>query len=364
MQRVIVLLVFALVTLALAGSPVYIPLTASKLDDSEVQYSAFVSTLGEIAQPKFKNEGMMIYTTQASIGTPAQTLTISFDLTFSDALIAASDCTTSSCRGRQLFNMKKSSTFKRNNNFQSNQSVVGTDTVRIGGATLRGYTFAVTSTFELPSKDNPSSGVFGLAGSAYAILGAPNLLTAMINAGAINQSIFSIYLNPKQGSTDSFVLFGGTDSTKYSGHIHYRPVTSNRFWAVRLVSITLDGDRVHYCNNPCRAVFSTLDPYIYGPPVEVRKINNALNISKDCSNYYTLPRLVFHLGPHYLSIPRSSYVNRVNNQCESLLFEAPLLRQNFVLGNLFLRSYYTVFDATAGQPRIGWAALMPTVMTN
>jgi len=358
------LLVFVLATQVLAS---FASLRVSLQSESKdgTQFSAYATTLGKITEPTFKNNGMNIYTTTIAIGTPAQTLSISFDLTFSDALVAGSNCITATCKDRTLFNQKKSSSFKTNKNFVSNVTVVGSDTIRIGGSTLNNFTFAVVESYSIPNyKNTPSSGNFGLGAGSYAILGAPNLLTSLVKAGVINQNLFSIYLNPVQGSTDSFVLFGGTDPTKYVGPIHYRPVTSNRLWAVRLVAITLDGNRVHYCDNPCRAVFSTVDSYIYGPPVEIRKINNALNISKDCSNYYTLPRLVFHLGPHYLSIPRSSYVNRVNNSCESLLFEASVLRQNFILGSLFLRSYYTVFDATSGASRIGWAALPPTVMTN
>jgi len=362
MQRVIgLLLVFALVTQALAGT-LLIPLTASKLNSDELPLSNFASLQGGVTKPTFKNNGMMVYTTKASIGTPAQTLTFSFDLTYSDALIAGTNCSTSTCKDRTLFNQKKSTSFQNvQNDNVDNTTRVGSDTVKIAGAILNDFTFSISSNFNL-AKNNPSSGVFGLGSDQFSKMGTPNLLSSLVSSGAITQSLFSIYLDPQQNSQTSFVLFGGTDETKYLGRFHYRPLTSSRYWAVRLVSITLDGERVHYCNNPCRAIFSTIDPYIYGPPVYVRKINNALNISQDCSNYYTRPRLVFHLGPHYLSIPRSSYINRVGDKCESLLQEGSILRENWVLGNLFLRSYYTVFDRD--NLRIGWAPIQPTVETN
>jgi len=183
----------------------------------------------------------------------------------------------------------------------------------------------------------------------------------MYSQGVINKGMFSIYLDSKPKSTSSVVLFGGVDSNFYTGPIHWRPLMSNRFWATRLVSISVDDKRVHYCPEPCRVIFSTADSRIFGPPVYVRKVNNALNISLSCDNYWQLPRLVFHVGPHYLSIPKSSYVSKAKGQCKSLLREGSL-KQNWVLGNLFLRSYYTVFDAD--NRRIGWAALPPTIISS
>jgi len=355
--------VFVLVTQALADATVRIPLTTSKLTAENPSLSRYVASLGGVTKPTFKNNGLLDYTTQISIGTPPETFTISFDLTLGDSVVAGTDCKTQTCKNRKLFNPKKSSTFKSVSSTQvSAKTIVGSDKITIAGTTIKSFTFAVASTFTVADKNNPSSGIFGLGSDQYSVLKSPNLLTSLVNSAAINQSLFSIYLDPQVNSQDSFVLFGGLDNTKYAGVIHYRPLTSNRFWAVRLISISLDGNRVHYCDNPCRAIFSTIDPYLYGPPAYVRKINNALNISKDCSNYYTRPRLVFHLGPHYLSIPRSSYISRVGNQCESLLLEAQILRENWVLGNLFLRSYYTVFDGV--NKRVGWGALEPTVLTN
>jgi len=363
MQRVVgLLLVFVLVTQALAGGTLRIPLVASKLKSEDPPLSHFAASLGGVTKPTFKNNGMMSYTTQISIGTPPQKFMISLDLTYSDSLIAGINCETASCKDRKLFNQKKSSTFKLMPNIKANNSVVGSDKITIGDTTINDFTFSVASVFNFPYKNSPVSGILGLANNSYSKMGSDNLLTSLVNMQTINQSLFSIYLDPQANSENSFVLFGGMDESKYSGAIHWRPVTSNRFWSVRLVSITLDGTRVYYCNNPCRAVFSTVDPYIYGPPVSVRQVNKALNIYKNCSNYYTRPRLVFHLGPHFLSIPRSSYISRVGDECESLLQEGSVLRQNWVLGNLFLRSYYTVFDAD--NRRIGWGALEPTVLTN
>jgi hypothetical protein len=362
MQRVIgLLLVFALATQALASS-LRVPLEAKT--DSTHQLSAFAATLGNVSKPTFKNDGMMMYSTKISIGTPAQSLTIGFDLTFTEGLVVAgSNCRTSTCQGKTLFNQQKSTSFRVVPTPKAgNTTVVGRDRIVLGGATINNFTFAVLSSFTLSDTNTPIAGVLGLGSDQFSVLQTPNVLNAMVTAGLIDEAMFSVYLNPTPNSQDSFVLFGGTDESKYTGHFHYRPLTSNRFWAIRLVSITLDGDRVHYCNNPCRAVFSTIDPYIYGPPVYVRKINNALNVSPNCSNYYSLPRLVFHLGPHYMSIPRSSYVNRVGDTCESLIQEAPILRENWILGNLFLRSYYTVFDLA--NRRVGWASLQPTVITN
>jgi hypothetical protein len=79
----------------------------------------------------------------------------------------------------------------------------------------------------------------GLVGVGYRILESevqnqivspaaapPTLYQAMAKAGAINRQAFSIYLDDQQSGKGS-VIFGGVDSTKYTGELVALPVILN-----------------------------------------------------------------------------------------------------------------------------------------
>merc|ERR1712224_985986 len=87
-----------------------------------------------------------------------------------------------------------------------------------------------------------------------------------------------------------------------------------------------------------------------GPPAAMNEIINAIgNVSSDCSNVKQLPVVTFSIGSHSFDLGPEFYVLRASDQNGQEQCELGIQAMNagvpiWILGDPFLRKYYTAWD--------------------
>ncbi|XP_008287656.1 pepsin A-like [Stegastes partitus] len=297
-----------------------------------------------------------------SVGTPPQFFKVLFDTGSSDLWVPSVRCTGSSCGSHLKFNSSASSTFQAgsepfqisyNSGFASGST--GYDTIKIGDVYVEHQMFGLTETEAISLGSVPWDGVVGLPFSNTSLDGSPTLLTNMWNQGKIPQNMFSMYLSSSvEGSV--FVL-GGADPTYYTGSIKWIPLyQATSFWNIQIQSITINGNTVA-CAGGCEAVVDSGTSVIIGSGDDVSNINGWLGATSDeygtaaisCSFINLLPDVVFSINGYSFSLPPSAYVMKSGSGCVTG-FAAP---GPWILGEVFMRQFYTAFDMA--NSRVGFA---------
>jgi len=178
---------------------------------------------------------------------------------------------------------------------------------------------------------------------------------------------FAFYLSSGE-NTGSTLTLGGTDSTLYTGDFTYCPVSAVAsllpYWLVSGKSIQVGGSTGASCGFlGCQFVVDTGTSILAGPVDAANQlIAKVGNVSADCSNVDKLPTITFSLntnsGAKDFDLGPEFYVIRAKDetgkeQCqlgiEGINAGVPI----WILGDPFLRNYYTVWDAD--QKRVGFA---------
>merc|ERR1711933_331815 len=135
---------------------------------------------------------------------------------------------------------------------------------------------------------------------------------------------------------------GGADSTKYTGDLTYTPITNKAIadTGTSLLAVPTTVFTSLLTKFPAGAV----KPLVHG------------EYTVDCSKISTLPTISFSIGGKEFALEGSDYVLNVQGQCllGFLGLDVPAPRGPlWILGDVFLRKYYTVFDY--GNAQIGFA---------
>jgi len=164
------------------------------------------------------------------------------------------------------------------------------------------------------------------------------------------------------------VLFGEVDSKFYKGSIVYATVFLPSYWLILMGDMVVGGKTINSCefDGECLAVVDTGTSIIVGPTYDIQPVLDAIgNVSADCSNVKNLPTIGFNIGGTVLKLGPEYYVIKVPNnetgvmECVLGLEGSDLVAPLWILGDPFLRAYYTIFDKSVMPYRVGFAPSVP-----
>ncbi|XP_069495858.1 pepsin A-like [Ambystoma mexicanum] len=307
---------------------------------------------GQVSNEPMTNYMDMSYFGTISIGTPPQQFTVIFDSGSSNLWVPSTSCTSSACSNHNQFNPSSSSTFQSTSQSLSiaygtgsMTGVIGYDTVQVGGLTVTSQEFGLAYTEADFFSQMQFDGILGLAFPSLASDGATPVFDNMWSQGLLSQDLFSVYLSAN-GASGSVVIFGGYETSYYSGTMNWIPLSSETYWQITLDSVSMNGNIIA-CNGGCQAIIDTGTSLIAGLEPGISNIQSAIGASQNsygeyvvnCNSISSLSDIIFTINGVQYPVPASAYINQ--NSCSSNFQDTSGV---WILGDVFIREYYVVFD--------------------
>jgi len=233
------------------------------------------------------------------------------------------------------------------------------DTVGVGSINVVRQEFGEAIWMAEFFEEFPIDGILGLGFQDIAMDGVTPVFDNMIAQKLLQKNQFSVYLSNIQGDSSSVILFGGTDPKYYTGNFYYSKVLLPSYWLIGMAGIYTSGNQVYECPlDYCPTVIDTGTSIIIAPPYAIDSLISSIGtVNEDCSNLNQLPTIAFDLGVK-LSLGPEYYVIRSQNQdgtysCFLGIESSWEITPFFILGDPFLRAYYSVYDSD--NFRVGFA---------
>jgi len=310
------------------------------------------------------------------VGSPPQWIDVIFDTGSANFWVNSKMCKESSCKSRPYYDHSESKDYKKDGHKISVQFGTGAlegkiskDTVTIGGLEIPRQTFA-----EVTDEDGAvftNARFSGLLGLSFPSLGAPGTVPVfdhIMKSELLEQNIITFYysLNPKE---DSQLTFGYLDYSKFEGDVHWVPLVTDllMYWLIEIEDVRLGTMSLGVCNPKCHAAVDTGTSLLSAPSSHLDLI---FSYMQDCSRYFEFPDIVLVINGEEYSIPPKDYVITITGEGEdnpglhSVGFEECTLAfmsidvpppdgPLWILGDIFMASYYTIFDRD--NLRVGFA---------
>jgi hypothetical protein len=351
----------------------------------------------------------------AKIGTPPQEFQVVFDTGSSDFWIPSAACKTSSanCATKKVFDASTSSTFADATPPAKTDFIIkygsgpvsgkyGVETVTIANDyVVTGQTFAAVDGTNGLGEMYQNAKFDGILGLAFPAISqdkdASTVLDNLVSQGQIEQAMFAFFLGD---DADGELTMGGYDESKMEGDINWVNLLTAGYWLSPMDQVKF-GEKVVSTGNSA-GIMDTGTSLIYGPADIITSMAKDANgqfvpqlnmFMIECDT--TIPDLEFTINELAYTIPGSELVLRdttgqycflslammnfgeeaadmgtfetadelaedVMEDIQHQVGDAPTQiippgYQVWLVGDLFLRKVYTIFDY--GNERIGYAKL-------
>jgi len=213
-------------------------------------------------------------------------------------------------------------------------------------------------------------GLVGMGYDALAAKGISTPFTELMKTDKCDDKVFAFWMNKeanKDGENGGEMTLCGMDSNHYTGELTYVPVSQKAYWQFTVDSLQVNSLKL---SSHFEAIADTGTSLLTGPEEVIEKLNEEIGASKnpmngqymiDCKTVHKLPTVTFNIGGQKFPLTPDQYIIRVK-PIETLDLELCLsgfvgmdLPQGpmWILGDVFISQYYTVFDQ--GKDRIGFA---------
>jgi len=310
------------------------------------------------------------YFSTITVGTPPQEFKVVLDTGSSNLWVPSSQCGSIACYLHSKFDASASSTYKENGtSFEirygsgSLSGFVSQDTVSMGEMTIKNQLFAeATSEPGLAFAFGRFDGILGLGYDTIAVNRIPPPFYTMVEQGVLDEPKFAFFIGGTEDESEA--VFGGHDESRYKGDLVKLPVRRKAYWEVDFDAISF-GDSTAELDST-GAILDTGTSLIALPSTMAELLNTEIGAKKSWNGQYTvecekrdsLPDMTFTLTGHNFTITPYDYILEVQGSCISALmgmdFPEPV-GPLAILGDAFLRKYYSVYDL--GDDSVGLGAV-------
>lgn len=197
-------------------------------------------------------------------------------------------------------------------------------------------------------------GILGLSFLHGARGGVPPVFENMLAQDLVSEPVFAIYLSrdPSPFTPDGGeIMFGGVNPDKYVGDFHYIPLSTDKRWQIKMDGVKLG--KYSGCKKGCEALYDTGTSDLIGPMDDINKIYEQIGaqqyergIRVSCHKVPKLPKFVFTINGKDFEISGEDYTVRISRHHCRLMLKGrePGRRFDWILGDVFIRRYYSKFD--------------------
>ena len=309
-----------------------------------------------------KDYGNAQYFGVMEIGTPPQSFQVIFDTGSSNLWVPKVGCTHCGLpfiSHKSKYDDSKSSTYEADGKkfeiMYGSGSVEGffsKDAVTIGeDIVLDAVEFAEVSDaggLGMAYSIGKFDGILGMGFTSISVGGVPTIFEEAIKQNKVDQPIFAFYMGD---NADGELTFGGYDSSKFEGDLEYVKLESATYWEIVLDSVSAGS---YTMDGKITGIVDSGTSLITGPRAEITELAQAVGESAnivgeytiDCAKVPDLPDVVFTIGGTEYSIPGDKTIIKAQNIClfAFMALDIPAPGPQWILGDVFMREYYTVFN--------------------
>ena len=323
------------------------------------------------------NHNNLQYFGNVSIGSPGQNFQVIYDTGSSMLWVPGAACST--CKNTALIDSKFDGNSSATWNPSASDSAMkigygtgavdvkmGEDNVAICGSdgncakSFHPVGVAVHQTAR-PFNTLPFHGIMGLSPGGLLSDFLHSLTPGSVMARGPNDhpptsppSLLGIYLSNDSAIPGS-VAFGGVEQhhIDLQRPLHWFPTDGNS-WTVKMSDIAVNGERLHVCpESGCPALVDSGSSLLTGPSDVMKTVLPKIGkVAHSCSNIETMPKVEIFLKDldgNEVGFPLTGpeYNTRFNEGCEPGIGSLDIGDKKWVLGDTFLRRFYSIFDESA-----------------
>ncbi|XP_028587865.2 pepsin B-like [Podarcis muralis] len=326
-----------------------------------------------IAYEPITNYLNSFYFGQISIGTPPQDFLVVMDTGSSNLWVPSVYCNTAACENHNRFNPSASSTYYNNGQTYTLYYGSGDLTVMLGYDTVQVQNIVIQNQEFGLSENEPATpfyyanfdGILGMAYPALAVGGSYTAMQSMMRQGQLSEPIFSFYFS-RQPTVQygGELILGGVDTQLYSGEIAWAPVTRELYWQIGIEEFAIGDEATGWCSEGCQGIVDTGTCQLTIPQQYIGTFLQAIGAEQyngeyvvNCNNVQNMPTITFVINGVQFPLPPSAYISESNGYCIAGIETTYLASSNgqplWILGDVFLKEYYSVFDMA--NNRVGFA---------
>ncbi|CAO3670360.1 unnamed protein product [Rhizopus stolonifer] len=313
--------------------------------------------------PVVDYENDVEYYGEVTVGTPGIKLKLDFDTGSSDLWFASTLCTSCSS-SHTKYNPSKSSTYAADGRSwsisygdgSSASGILAKDNVNLGGLLIEDQTIELAKRESSAFSSDVVDGLLGLGfDSITTVRGVKTPVDNLISQGLISSPVFGVYLGKESNGGGGEYIFGGYDSSKFSGSLTTVAVDkSEGYWGVTVKGTKIGSKTV---SSSFSAILDTGTTLLLFPENVASAIADVYGASANSDGTYTIKcdtssfePLVFTLGTSTFEVPAEDLVfEQDGNTCYASFASGDDLA---ILGDVFLKNNYVVFNQNVPHVQI------------
>jgi cathepsin D len=309
------------------------------------------------------------YFISMDVGAENKTMWMLLDTGGNNSWMFGSNCTANACAMHNTFGTNDSNTlqmtatpFDVGYGTGTVSGDLGTDSVSFAGDRMQ-FTFGLAANASSDFKNYPMDGILGLGRSNSSSTSTTTFMNAVANAKLLTSNVIGISLQRNSdGAKDGEITFGGIDNTKFTGNLSYTNTSPGiDRWEIPLDDASVGGTAGNFSRKS--AIIDTGTSYIFLPPPDASALHALIPGSSPSGDSFNIPCksttvVAFTFSGVTYGVSPKDYVgaatDSTGNTCVSNIIGVQTFGpDDWLLGDVFLKNVYSVFDFD--QNRIGLA---------